>query len=52
MLNMSDWVELRYRFKKTETVDNVAQEKIKKEKEYWKKCINKNYCCCEISCQA
>ena len=36
MLNMSAWIELRHRLKKNETIDKVAQERFKKEKEYWK----------------
>uniref|UniRef100_A0A1J3JM83 Zinc finger MYM-type protein 5 n=1 Tax=Noccaea caerulescens TaxID=107243 RepID=A0A1J3JM83_NOCCA len=36
LLNMTAWIELRHRLKKNETIDKVAQELFKKEKDYWK----------------
>ncbi|XP_039015553.1 uncharacterized protein LOC120145913 [Hibiscus syriacus] len=36
---MATWCELRHRLQQSETIDKVAQEQFKKEKEYWKNVI-------------
>ncbi|XP_022014169.1 zinc finger MYM-type protein 1-like [Helianthus annuus] len=37
--NMNEWFELRQRLKCKETIDKVAYEQFKKEKDYWKQVI-------------
>lgn len=34
LLNMTTWCDLRYRFQQNETIDKIAQEQRKKEREY------------------
>ncbi|XP_057810247.1 uncharacterized protein LOC131024727 [Salvia miltiorrhiza] len=41
VLNMTTWCDLRYRLPQNETIDKVAQELLKKEKEYWKDVITR-----------
>ena len=39
--NMSTWLDLRIRLKKNETIDKYIQEQINKEKEHWKKVLQR-----------
>ncbi|XP_039045651.1 uncharacterized protein LOC120185532 [Hibiscus syriacus] len=39
--NMATWLDMRQRLKKNETIDKVAQEQFEKERDHWKKVLQR-----------